>query len=80
MKNPRTQWHSPSEAIKSNPNVLISLLFGMPIPIIILVIHFTLHLFGISPIASALIVLPFTLLITVILMIWLKNRINPHTV
>ncbi|HLR79804.1 MAG TPA: hypothetical protein VK119_04410 [Bacillota bacterium] len=38
-KKPLTEWVNPSEAVKSNPNVLISLLYGLPLLIIIAVLH-----------------------------------------
>ncbi|MED4265943.1 hypothetical protein [Priestia megaterium] len=49
MKNPSTEWDNPSEAIKSNPNVLISLLYGMPMLIVIAALHFCLIWIGIQP-------------------------------
>lgn len=67
MKNPSTKWTTPSEAIKSNPNVLMSLLFGMPIPVIIIAIHFMLLWSGINPLVSSCIVLSITLVITMVL-------------
>jgi hypothetical protein len=42
MKNPSLDWENPAEAIKSNPNVLISLLYGLPILILIIAVHFSL--------------------------------------
>lgn len=38
-KKPLTDWVNPSEAAKSNPNVLISLLYGLPLLIIIAILH-----------------------------------------
>ncbi|MFC0562212.1 hypothetical protein [Halalkalibacter alkalisediminis] len=42
MKKPSLDWENPAEAIKSNPNVLISLLYGLPILILIIAVHFSL--------------------------------------
>ncbi len=69
MKNPSTKWNNPSEAIKSNPNVLISLLFGMPIPIMMSAFHFLLLWFGVGTLTSAFIILPIVVLITYIVVI-----------
>jgi len=76
MKNPSSDWTTPSEAIKSNPNVLVSLLFGMPIPVIITAIHFTLLWSGVSPLGSSCIVLSITLVTTMVLYILITNSIR----
>jgi hypothetical protein len=38
-KKPLTDWDNPSEAVKSNSNVLISLLYGLPLLLIIPALH-----------------------------------------
>ncbi|QTD40076.1 hypothetical protein [Sporosarcina sp. Te-1] len=41
-KHPLTEWKNPSEAIKSNPNVIFSLLYGLPLLLILSALHFCL--------------------------------------
>ena len=48
MRHPLLNWKNPSEAVKTNPNVLISLLYGFPLLLFILIIHFTLLSMGAS--------------------------------
>lgn len=48
MQHPLLEWKSPSEAVKSNPNVLISLVYGFPILIVITFIHFCLLALNVS--------------------------------
>ncbi|MGN4125893.1 hypothetical protein ACMGD3_12910 [Lysinibacillus sphaericus] len=48
MRHPLLNWKNPSEAVKTNPNVLISLLYGFPLLLLILIIHFTLLSIGVS--------------------------------
>ncbi|MBK5444824.1 MULTISPECIES: hypothetical protein [unclassified Peribacillus] len=72
MKNPSIEWENPSEAIKSNPNVLISLLYGLPILIIIAAIHFCLIWFSVQPLLAALIIL----MIVIITISILINRLK----
>ena len=57
MKNPNIEWENPSIAVKSNPNVLISLFYGMPILIVIAAIHFCLAWIKIQPYLTTLILL-----------------------
>lgn len=56
MKNAIIEWENPSEAIKSNPNVLVSLLYGLPIPIIILLLHFLMIWTGVTPLFATFII------------------------
>ncbi|WP_153733325.1 hypothetical protein [Sporosarcina obsidiansis] len=42
-KHPLTEWKNPSEAIKSNPNVIFSLLFGLPLLLVVSGFHFYLY-------------------------------------
>ncbi len=56
-KHPLLDWTNPSEAIKSNPTVLISLLYGLPLLIIVALLHFSLLTFLVSPWISAVIIL-----------------------
>lgn len=56
-RHPLLEWSNPSEAIKSNPTVLISLLYGLPILIVIGLLHFSLLSFNISPSMTAVIIL-----------------------
>lgn len=57
MKNPMTEWENPSVAVKSNPNVLISLIYGMPILIVIATIHFCFDWFHVPLLVASLIIL-----------------------
>ncbi|MCG3087267.1 hypothetical protein [Sporosarcina cyprini] len=41
-KHPLTEWKNPSEAVKSNPNVIISLLYGLPVLLVVSGLHFSL--------------------------------------
>jgi len=63
-RHPLLEWSNPSEAIKSNPTVLISLLYGLPILIIIGLVHFSLLTFNVSPAMTALIILVIVTLCT----------------
>jgi len=56
-RHPLLDWTNPSEAIKSNPTVLISLLYGLPLLIIIALLHFGLLTFHVSPWITAVIIL-----------------------
>ncbi|WP_341302151.1 hypothetical protein MHB44_07120 [Lysinibacillus sp. FSL H8-0500] len=56
-RHPLLDWTNPSEAIKSNPTVLISLLYGLPLLISIALLHFGLLTFHISPLLTAVIIL-----------------------
>lgn len=64
-KHPLLKWSNPSEAIKSNPTVLISLLYGLPILIVIGLLHFSLLTFNVSPVMTALIILVIVTLCTI---------------
>src|SRR5699024_6509455 len=67
-KNPVIVWETPSTAIKSNPNVLVSLLYGMPILVVICILHFALMWIHIPPYINYIIVL-FGIIITIFLLI-----------
>lgn len=56
-RHPFLEWSNPSVAIKSNPTVLISLLYGLPLLIVVALLHFSLLTFNISPWITAVIVL-----------------------
>lgn len=56
-KKPLIEWVNPSEAVKSNPNVLISLLYGMPLLIVIAVLHFGLVWLNIHSFLVSIIIL-----------------------
>ncbi|MGE7948528.1 hypothetical protein [Lysinibacillus sp. NPDC093688] len=64
-KHPLLEWSNPSEAIKSNPTVLISLLYGLPLLIIVGLLHFSLLALNISPAMTALIILVIVTLCTI---------------
>ncbi|MGE7688947.1 hypothetical protein ACQKMI_07030 [Lysinibacillus sp. NPDC097214] len=64
-KHPLLEWSNPSEAIKSNPTVLISLLYGLPLLIIVGLLHFSLLAINISPAMTALIILVIVTLCTI---------------
>ncbi len=66
-KHPLLNWSNPSEAIKSNPTVLISLLYGLPLLIIMALLHFSLLTFGISQWITAVIMLITSALCTITL-------------
>ncbi|KOY82967.1 hypothetical protein I6G82_11770 [Lysinibacillus macroides] len=56
-KHPLLDWTNPSEAIKSNPTVLISLVYGLPLLLIIALLHVSLLIFDISPLMATVIIL-----------------------
>ncbi|MGE7908763.1 hypothetical protein [Lysinibacillus xylanilyticus] len=66
-RHPLLVWSNPSEAIKSNPTVLISLLYGLPILIVIGLLHFSLLSFNVSPSISAAIILMIAILCMIVL-------------
>ncbi|MFT9820726.1 hypothetical protein [Lysinibacillus sp. NPDC056185] len=63
-RHPLLEWSNPSEAIKSNPTVLISLLYGLPLLIVVALLHFSLLTFNVSPAMTALIILVIVTLCT----------------
>lgn len=67
-KKPLVDWENPSEAVKSNPNVLISLLLGMPLLIIIAVLHIGLFWLNIHSFLVTFIIL-LVVLITITILI-----------
>lgn len=71
-RHPLLDWTNPSEAIKSNPTVLISLLYGLPLLIIVALLHFGLLTFLVSPWISAVIILIIVTISTITL--FCKNR------
>ncbi|MFF2458447.1 hypothetical protein [Peribacillus simplex] len=75
MKNPSIEWENPSAAIKSNPNVLISLLYGLPLLIVITSIHFGLVWFSVQPMMGALIILMIVIAINSVLINRLKYNL-----
>ena len=75
MKNPSIEWENPSAAIKSNPNVLISLLYGLPLLIVVTSIHFGLVWFSIQPMMGALIILMIVIAINSVLINRLKYNL-----
>lgn len=67
-KKPLVDWENPSEAVKSNPNVLISLLLGMPLLIIIAVLHIGLFWLNIhSSLVTFIILLVVLITITILI-------------
>ncbi|MEY9977520.1 hypothetical protein [Lysinibacillus sp. RC79] len=74
-RHPLLEWSNPSEAIKSNPTVLISLLYGFPLLIVIGLLHFSLLTFDVSPLMTAVIILMIVILcsITLIYKTFYKN-------
>ncbi|WP_349729733.1 hypothetical protein [Peribacillus frigoritolerans] len=75
MKNPSIEWENPSAAIKSNPNVLISLLYGLPLLIVVTSIHFGLVWFSVQPMMRALIILMIVIAINSVLVNRLKYNL-----
>ncbi|MET1177060.1 hypothetical protein ABG775_03605 [Peribacillus simplex] len=75
MKNPSIEWENPSAAIKSNPNVLISLLYGLPLLIVVTSIHFGLVWFSVQPMMGALIILMIVIAINSVLVNRLKYNL-----
>ncbi|MGE6377771.1 hypothetical protein [Peribacillus muralis] len=75
MKNPSIEWENPSAAIKSNPNVLISLLYGLPLLIVVTSIHFGLVWFSVQPMMGALIILMIVIVINSVLVNRLKYNL-----
>lgn len=71
-KKPLTEWSNPSEAVKSNPNVLISLLYGMPLLIVMAILHFGLVWINIHSLFVSFIILMVVLATIVILVNKLK--------
>lgn len=71
-RHPLLDWTNPSEAIKSNPTVLISLLYGLPLLITIALLHFGLLTFHVSPRITAVIILIIVTISTITL--FYKNR------
>lgn len=72
MRNPLTEWENPSVAAKSNTNVLISLIYGLPILLIIAAIHFGLIWLNVQSLLATVIVL----LMVVITIVLLLNRLK----
>ncbi|MFE3574931.1 hypothetical protein [Lysinibacillus sp. NPDC059133] len=64
-RHPLLEWSNPSEAIKSNPTVLISLLYGLPLLIVIGLLHFSLLTFDVSPLMTAVIIMVIVTLCTI---------------
>ncbi|KOS62957.1 hypothetical protein FJQ98_07800 [Lysinibacillus agricola] len=73
---PLLEWSNPSEAIKSNPTVLISLLYGLPLLIVIGLLHFSLLSFNVSPSISVAIILIIVILCAITLIYKIFNRKN----
>ena len=73
MLNPSIDWENPSEAVKSNPNVLVSLLFGLPLLIIVIIAHFGLLWAGISTEWSTIIILFITFIVTICIFAWFSK-------
>ncbi|MFJ7667188.1 hypothetical protein ACIQXI_08770 [Lysinibacillus sp. NPDC097195] len=73
MIHPSIDWENPSEAVKSNPNVLVSLLFGLPILVIVMAGHFFLLWLGVSNGWSTIIIFIITTIITIALNIWFSK-------
>lgn len=65
MRHPLVNWKTPSEAVKSNPNVLISLVYGSPILIFIAICHFCLLVFNVSQWIVAITIAILTVAITI---------------
>ncbi|WP_336046684.1 hypothetical protein [Solibacillus ferritrahens] len=70
MLNPSTEWENPSVAVKSNPNVLVSLLFGLPILVVVILTHFILLWAGFSIGVSTITIFLITVLITFCVYTW----------
>ncbi|MBD7942570.1 hypothetical protein H9650_00460 [Psychrobacillus sp. Sa2BUA9] len=64
MRHPLVNWKTPSEAVKSNPNVLISLVSGSPILIFIAICHVWLLVLNVSQWIVAIIIALLTVAIT----------------
>lgn len=75
MRNPLTEWEQPSVAVKSNPNVLVSLLYGMPILLVVVSIHFSLLWVNINSILVSIFILLVVLVIVAMLIKKLKISI-----
>ncbi|MBO0997912.1 hypothetical protein IOC57_09150 [Bacillus sp. SD075] len=75
MKNPSIEWENPSAAIKSNPNVLISLLYGLPLLIMVTATHFGLVWFSVQPLLGAIIILMIVIAINSVLINRLKYNL-----
>ncbi len=75
MKNPSIEWENPSAAIKSNPNVLVSLLYGLPLLIVVTSIHFGLVWFSVHPMMGAIIILMIVIAINSVLINRLKYNL-----
>jgi len=75
-RHPLLEWSNPSEAIKSNPTVLISLLYGLPLLIVIGLLHFSLLSFNVSPSISAAIILMIATLCTITLIYKILHKKN----
>ncbi|MBK3497245.1 hypothetical protein JFL43_20930 [Viridibacillus sp. YIM B01967] len=76
MKNPSIEWENPSQAIKSNPNVLVSLFYGLPIPILIVSIHFYLLFLGTTS-NSSIVMLIVVMFCMLSVLVWvLKNYLQ----
>jgi len=80
MLNPSIEWENPSEAVKSNPNVLVSLLFGLPILIIVIIIHFILLWAGLSLGVSTLAIFLITVIVTFGVYTWFSKFYFDHKV
>ena len=75
-RHPLLDWTNPSEAIKSNPTVLISLLYGLPLLIIIAVLHTGLLTFNVSPWITAVIILMIVTISTITIIYKIVDREN----
>ncbi|KOP80747.1 hypothetical protein AMS59_05115 [Lysinibacillus sp. FJAT-14745] len=74
--HPLLEWSNPSEAIKSNPTVLISMLYGLPLLIVIGLLHFSLLSFNVSLSISAAIILMIAILCAITIIYKIFNRKN----
>lgn len=75
-RHPLLEWTNPSEAIKSNPTVLISLLYGLPLLIVMGLLHFSLRTFNVSPLMTAVIILIVVTLCTITLIYKIFDKKN----
>ncbi|MGE8001064.1 hypothetical protein ACQKOF_20855 [Lysinibacillus sp. NPDC093190] len=75
-RHPLLEWSNPSAAIKSNPTVLISLLYGLPLLIVIGLLQFSLLTFDVSPLMTAVIILMIVTLCTTILIYKIFDKKN----
>ncbi|WP_163582553.1 hypothetical protein [Gracilibacillus saliphilus] len=74
-KHPLTEWGNPSEAVKSNLNVLVSLLYGLPLLFIMAMVHLSMIWLKLNPVFVASIILMLMFVTLFILISILRKKL-----